>query len=288
MAIDGWFRRRSQAQKGADQVPDGLWTKCPNSECDSILFGPELEKNLKVCPRCGFHYRLSWQERLTITVDEGSFQEMDATIVATDPLAFPDYQSKLDKGLKSSGADESMICGLATIGGMEMVVGIANFAFIGGSLSGACGEKIVRAIERAVDMRLPVVFVTASGGARMFEGLLALMQMAKTAAACARLKDAGLPFIVVFTDPTMAGVHASYASLGDIIISEPNALVGLAGQRVAAQAQVQNVPANFQRAEFALEHGFIDMIVSRRDMKDTLTRILRWSTAEVPVGGRAS
>ncbi|MCC6485597.1 MAG: acetyl-CoA carboxylase carboxyltransferase subunit beta [Armatimonadetes bacterium] len=282
MARDGWFGRRSQAQKNLEQVPEGLWTKCP--ECSAILFAPELEKNLKVCPRCGHHYRLNWQERLDITVDSGTFVEFDGGVTSVDPLGFPDYESKLEKGRRNTGLEESIVTGRAAIGGCDTVIGIADFAFIGGSMASATGEKIVRAIERAVELGLPVVLITASGGARMFEGLLALMQMAKTAAACARLKSAGLPYIVVFTDPTMAGVHASYASIGDIIISEPKALVGLAGQRVAAQAQVAKVPANFQRAEFQLEHGMIDMIVPRRELRDTLGKILKWSTSEVPVG----
>lgn len=282
MARDGWFRRRTQAQKNLEQVPEGLWTKCP--ACEAILFAPELQKNLKVCPRCGYHYRLNWQERLDITIDPDSFHEYDAGVGPVDSLDFPDYQSKLEKGRRTTGLDESIVTGRAAIGGCDTVIGVADFAFIGGSMGSATGEKIVRAIERAVDLRLPVVLITSSGGARMYEGLLALMQMARTAGACARLKDAGLPYIVVFTDPTMAGVHASYASVGDIIISEPNALVGLAGQRVAAQAQVAKVPANFQRAEFQLEHGMIDMIVTRREVRETLIKILKWSMAEVPVG----
>lgn len=285
MARNGWFRRRSQAVKNAQQVPEGLWTKCP--KCEEILFAPELEKNLRVCGKCGYHYRLGWQDRLRVTVDEGSFVETDRELRAVDPLAFPEYEQKLAKGRTSSGLQEGFVTGSASIHGLSCMVGVADFAFMGGSMGSSVGEKIVRAMERAVESRLPVILFTASGGARMQEGLLSLMQMAKTAAGCARLMDAGIPYIVVFTDPTMAGVHASYASVGDIIISEPGALVGFAGQRVAAQAQVTKVPDNFQRAEFQLEHGMIDLVVPRREMRDTLGKILRFCEAEVSSGERA-
>jgi len=284
MARNGWFGRRSQAAQSAGQVPDGLWTKCP--KCEVILFVPELERSLHVCSRCGYHYRLGWQERLRITVDEGSFKETDRLLSAADPLGFPDYQQKLLKGRAATGLEEGFVTGDAAIGGVPCVIGVADFGFMGGTLSGSVGEKIARSMERAVEKKFPVVLFTASGGARMQEGLVSLMQMAKTAGACARLMDAGIPYITVFTDPTMAGVHASYASVGDIIICEPQAMVGLAGQRVAAQAQVSKPPANFQKAEFQLEHGMVDLIVPRREMRDTLGRILRFATAEVPVGGR--
>ncbi len=280
MAGNSWFRRHSQAVAKAEQVPEGLWTKCP--ACSAILFMPELERSLRVCGKCGYHYRLGWKERLAITVDEGSFEEFDSGLRSADPLDFPDYQQKLAKGRAATGLEDGFVTGTAAIGGQPTVLGIADFSFMGGSMGALAGEKITRAVERAMDARLPVVFFTASGGARMQEGLLSLMQMAKTSAACARMKDAGVPYIVVFTDPTMAGVHASYASIGDIIISEPGALVGFAGQRVAAQAQVVKVPDNFQRAEFQIEHGMVDMIVPRRDMRDTLAKILRFATAEVP------
>lgn len=280
MAGNSWFRRRSQASAKADQVPEGLWTKCP--ACGAILFAPDLEKNLRVCGKCGHHYRLGWQERLEITADEGSFQELNPGLRSVDSLTFPDYEQKLAKGRASTGLEDGFITGTAAIAGQETVLGIADFSFMGGSMGALAGEKITRAVEHAIEARMPVVLFTASGGARMQEGLLSLMQMARTSAACARMKDAGTPYVVVFTDPTMAGVHASYASIGDVIISEPGALVGFAGQRVAAQAQVTKVPDNFQRAEFQIEHGMVDMIVPRRDMRDTLAKILRFATAEVP------
>ncbi|MGQ9924726.1 MAG: acetyl-CoA carboxylase, carboxyltransferase subunit beta [Armatimonadota bacterium] len=286
MARNGWFRRRSQAVQKAEQVPEGLWTKCP--KCEVILFVPELEKALRVCGKCGYHYRLGWQDRLRITVDEGSFQEMDREVQACDPLNFPEYREKLEKGRSSTGLREGFVTGQAAIHGFDCIIGVADFSFMGGSMGSSVGEKIVRAMEKAIELRLPVIMFTASGGARMQEGLLSLMQMAKTAAGCARLMDEGIPYSTVFTDPTMAGVHASYASVGDIIISEPGALVGFAGQRVAAQAQVTKVPENFQRAEFQLEHGMVDLIVPRREMRDTLGKILRFCAAEVTGDRRES
>lgn len=282
MSREGWFRRRAQVSSKVEQLPEGLWTKCPS--CQEILFAPELEKNLRVCGRCGYHYRLGWKDRISITADQDTFREINSGVRATDPLEFPDYASKLEKGRKGTGLEEGFVTGEATINGYETVLGVADFSFMGGSMGSAVGEKIVRAMEYGIERGLPVVLFTASGGARMQEGLLSLMQMAKTSGACARMMDAGLPYITVFTDPTMAGVHASYASTGDIIISEPGALVGFAGQRVAAQAQVNKIPANFQKAEFQLEHGMVDMIVHRREMKDTLAKIIRFSTSEAPSG----
>lgn len=282
MSREGWFRRRAQVGSKAEQVPEGLWTKCPS--CQEILFAPELEKNLRVCGRCGYHYRLGWMDRINITADPDTFREINSGVRAIDPLEFPDYASKLEKGRKSTGLEEGFVTGEASINGYDAVLGVADFSFMGGSMGSAVGEKIVRAMEYGIERGLPVILFTSSGGARMQEGLLSLMQMAKTSGACARMMDAGLPYVTVFTDPTMAGVHASYASTGDIIISEPGALVGFAGQRVAAQAQVNKAPANFQKAEFQLEHGMVDMIVHRREMKDTLAKIIRFSTSEAPIG----
>lgn len=282
MSREGWFRRRAQVGSKAEQVPEGLWTKCPS--CQEILFAPELEKNLRVCGRCGYHYRLGWMDRVNITADPDTFREINSGVRAIDPLEFPDYASKLEKGRKSTGLEEGFITGEVSINGYDAVLGVADFSFMGGSMGSAVGEKIVRAMEYGIERNLPVILFTSSGGARMQEGLLSLMQMAKTSGACARMMDAGLPYVTVFTDPTMAGVHASYASTGDIIISEPGALVGFAGQRVAAQAQVTKAPANFQKAEFQLEHGMLDMIVHRREMKDTLAKIIRFSTSEAPIG----
>jgi acetyl-CoA carboxylase carboxyl transferase subunit beta len=269
---------RKAARQSADALPDGLWTKCP--KCGEILFNKELEKNLRVCNKCGYHYRLSAIERIEITADDGTFVEMDARIASANPLDFPDYMEKLAGDVKKTGLYDPMVTGMAKVGGFAVVIGVAEFGFRGASMGGAYGEKIVRAMEKAVDKKLPTILFTSSGGARMQEGLLSLMQMPKTAAACAKLGKAGLPFIVVFTDPTTAGVHASFASLGDFIFAEPGALVGFAGARVAQQAGLIHRPDNFQTSEFQLEHGMIDRVVSRRDVKPTLIKVLQFCSGE--------
>jgi len=277
MSPGGWFQRRSKAAKKAvrkqlDSLPDGLWTKC--AKCSEILFTKELEKNLKVCSKCGYHMRLSAAERLAITVDEGSFVEMDNDLASLNPLDFPQYEDKIKKWKAVSGLNDGMVTGTATIGGHRVVIGVADFNFLGGSMGSVYGEKVTRAFELATKERLPVVIVNSSGGARMQEGILSLMQMAKTSAAVARHNEAGLMYVAVFTDPTMAGVHASFAMLADVIIAEPGALIGLAGQRVAAQAQVLKEPPGYRLSEWQLEHGMVDMVLSRRELKDTLVKIL--------------
>ncbi|MER3466399.1 MAG: acetyl-CoA carboxylase carboxyl transferase subunit beta, partial [Armatimonadota bacterium] len=213
-------------------------------------------------------------ERIAVTFDEGSFQELDANLASANPLAFPEYAEKLERGFAATGRHDPIVRGVATLGGMRVSAAVSDFAFMGGSMGSVAGEKITRTLELALDERIPAVVFTATGGARMQEGLLSLMQMAKTVGACRRLSDAGVPFVCVFTDPTMAGVLASYASLADIIVAEPGALVGFAGPRVSAQAQVARVPENFQTSEFNLEHGMIDMIVPRSEMRGTLVRVL--------------
>lgn len=280
MSPNGWFRRRSKAagkaaRKHLDALPDGLWTKCP--KCAEILFSKELEKNLKVCNKCGYHLKLRGAERLGVTVDEGTFVEMDSDLLPGNPLNFPEYEAKIEKGKNISGANEALITGTASVGGQPVIIGVADFGFIGGSMGSVYGEKVARAFERGIEQRLPVILISASGGARMYEGMLALMQMPKTSAAAAQFNHAGLMYISVLTDPTMAGVHASYAMLADVIIAEPGALIGFAGQRVAAQAQVIKPPPGFQLAEFQLEHGMADMVVPRRELKDTLTKLLAFS-----------
>mgnify|MGYP000950523684 CR=1 FL=1 len=277
MAPDGWFRRKGNAagkaaRKHLDALPDGLWTKCP--KCGEILFSKELEKNLKVCSKCSYHFKLGAVERLAIMVDEGSFVETDAGLVTINHLSFPDYESKLAKGCANSGLNDGMVSGTASIGGHSVVICVADFGFMGGSMGSVYGEKISRAFERGIETGSPVIIVNTSGGARMQEGLVSLMQMAKTSAAAAKFGRTGLMYISILTDPTMAGVHASFAMLADIIIAEPGALIGFAGQRVAAQAQVIKPPQGFQLAEFQLEHGMVDMVLPRRDMKDTLAKIL--------------
>ena len=277
MSPDGWFHRRSKAagkaaRKHLDALPDGLWTKC--SKCGEILFSRELEKNLKVCNKCGYHFKLRAAERLDITVDEDSFVEMDADLLSANPLDFPEYESKIVKGRSTSGLNEAIITGAAVICGHPVVIGVADFGFMGGSMGSVYGEKVARAFERGIDEKLPVVMINSSGGARMQEGILSLMQMAKTSGAVAQFDRAGLMYVSILTDPTTAGVHASFAMLADVIIAEPGALIGFAGQRVAAQAQVLKRPPGFQLAEFQLDHGMVDMVLPRREIKATLAKLL--------------
>ncbi|MBV9849601.1 MAG: acetyl-CoA carboxylase carboxyl transferase subunit beta, partial [Armatimonadetes bacterium] len=246
MPPDGWFRRKSKfppapAAESAAAVPEGVATKC--AHCNQILFTKDFEKNLKVCPQCGFHHKLTAPERIAYTADEGSWRPLFETLRATDPLGFKDYQDKLDERERATGMTDGVQVGLASVGGVPVVLGVTDFRFIGGSMGSVSGEKITRAMEEGIARRLPVVLFTASGGARMHEGLLSLMQMAKTSAAAARLAEARLPYIVVMTDPTMAGVLASYASLGDLLLAEPGATIGFAGARVSAQAATQKPPA---------------------------------------------
>ena len=271
-----WFGSRARAarrmaRQGVDALPDGLWTKCPG--CGEILFNKELEKNLRVCNKCGHHYKLNAQERIQITADEGTFVEIEQGLATVNPLDFPEYESKVSRDKAKTGREDGMVVGTAEIGGHPVALGVTDW-FMGGSMGSVCGEKVARLIELAIKKKLPVVIFTMSGGARMQEGMLSLMQMAKTSAAVARLGKAGLAYIVVFADPTTAGVHASFASLGDFTFAEPGALVGFAGARVAAQAGLINRPADFQTSEFQLEHGMVDRIVSRREMKHTLVKVL--------------
>lgn len=286
MPPDGWFRRNkfphAPAAQSAAQVPEGVATKC--ARCGQILFTKDFEKNLKVCPHCGFHHKLTAPERIAYTVDEGSWCEMAANLRSLDPLGFKDYGAKLEKAIGATGLADGVQVGTATLGGGPIVFGVADFGFMGGSMGSVAGEKIVRAMEEGVKRRRPVVLFTTSGGARMQEGLLSLMQMAKTSAACARLSEARLPYIVVMTDPTMAGVLAAYASLGDILLAEPGATIGFAGARVVAQTGAQKPPQDYQTAEWQLAHGQIDQIVPRRDLPATLTRLLRLLSGEA--GGR--
>jgi acetyl-CoA carboxylase carboxyl transferase subunit beta len=283
MAHTSWFGRKSKsankiARQSADSLPDGLWTKCP--KCNEILFNKELEKNLRVCSKCNYHYKLGAYDRIAVTVDEDTFEEFAAHLRTADPLGFPDYEAKIIKGRKTSGLDESMVVGKAVIGGYPVVIGVADFGFMGGSMGSVMGEKVALAVDCAIEEKCPLILYSTSGGARMQEGILSLMQMAKTSAAIARMHEAGLPYIAVLTDPTTAGVHASYASIGDVIIAEPGALIGFAGERVAQQAGVINRPPNFQRSEFQLDHGMIDIVVARRDIKQTLTKLLGFCCKE--------
>ncbi len=253
-------------------------------KCKKILFAAEFEQNLRVCPHCEHHHRLSASTRIEWTFDPGSFEERDTDLRSLNPLGFPDYQEKLDAAL-AKGMRDSVISGLARLEGRAVSVAVADFSFMGGSMGSVAGEKITRTLERAADAGMPAIIFCASGGARMQEGLLSLMQMAKTTAAAERCASAGVPYIAVFTDPTMAGVLASYASIADVILSEPRALVGFAGARVAKQAGVSKVPDDFQTAEFAYRSGMIDRIVPRKEMRGVLSLLagmLSGAPAELP------
>jgi acetyl-CoA carboxylase carboxyl transferase subunit beta len=273
-----WFKKERPESAAPEapakkvKIPEGLWVKCDN--CKEIIYRKEVEKNFKVCPKCDYHFRISASERLPYLVDEGSFIEVEDGLSPNDFLNFKDYKEKLKNSRKKTGLKDAVISGEAKIGGKPVSIVVMDFDFMGGSMGSVVGEKIARAMERALEKRTPFVSVASSGGARMQEGILSLMQMAKTSAAAARLGEAGLPFISVLTDPTFGGVTASFAMLGDIIIAEPKSLIGFAGPRVIEQTIKQQLPAGFQRAEFLQEHGMIDAIVPRREMRVALGKIL--------------
>ncbi len=273
-----WFKkdRAIKVTSKKAKVPEGLWVKCDG--CKEIIYKKEVEKNLKVCPKCNYHFRISSRERIALLSDNNTFEEMDAKLSSKDPLGFKSvtsYRDKLKESMANTGLNEAVISGKAEIDGIPVILVVMDFFFMGGSMGSVVGEKITRAAEMAVVESLPLIIVCSSGGARMQEGILSLMQMAKTSAAIGRLKDAGMPYISILSDPTFGGVTASFAMLGDIIIAEPKSLVGFAGQRVIEQTIKQQLPNDFQRAEFLLGHGMIDMIVDRKHMKETLTRLLR-------------
>ncbi|MEW6726194.1 MAG: acetyl-CoA carboxylase, carboxyltransferase subunit beta [Bacillota bacterium] len=253
------------------EIPEGLWIKCP--DCSEILYTKDLERNLKVCRKCNHHFRLTARERIAITVDD-EFKEFGAELDPIDILQFPGYAEKLAAAQEATGLKDAVITGEGAIGGYPCIVAAMEPNFVMGSMGVVVGDKIALAIERAIDKRLPVVIFSASGGARMQEGILSLMQMAKTAAALARLDQAGLLYVSVLTDPTMGGVSASFGFLGDVILAEPGTLIGFAGPRVIEQTIRQKLPEGFQTAEFLRDHGFIDKVVPRSAMKETLVRIL--------------
>ncbi|MFQ5480548.1 MAG: acetyl-CoA carboxylase, carboxyltransferase subunit beta [Thermodesulfobacteriota bacterium] len=274
----GWFKNSFFSVEGKSvKVPQGLWVKCQH--CAEIIYKKELERDLEVCPKCSYHFRLSAFERINMLFDKDTFEEFDPLIGPTDPLGFKDikkYKDKIKSYQKKTGNKDALISGFGEINGWKVMTAVFDFAFMGGSMGAVVGEKITRVFERALDKRCGVITFTASGGARMQEGILSLMQMAKTSAAAGRLKEAGLPFISVLTDPTTGGVTASFAMLGDIIVAEPGALIGFAGPRVIAQTIKQTLPEGFQRAEYILEHGMIDMIIERKNMKESLGRLLEY------------
>ena len=262
----------SQPESENRDIPEGTWVKCPR--CDEVLFNKELEQNKKVCHKCGYHFRVAAHERMEMTLDEGSFKETDADMLPVNPLDLPDYKSKLDIAVKNTGLNEAVVTGEGSIGGYPVVMVVMDARYMMGSMGTVVGEKITRAIEAAAAGRKSLIIFSASGGARMQEGILSLMQMAKTVAALARLEEAGQLYISILTDPTTGGVSASFAAIGDIIIAEPGALIGFAGQRVIEQTIRQKLPEGFQRAEFLKEHGFVDTIVPRPQLRAVLTGLL--------------
>jgi acetyl-CoA carboxylase carboxyl transferase subunit beta len=274
MARGSWFGRQKRNGASQSNVPDGLWKKCLRAGCGEIHFNRDLERNLYVCPKCDYHFRLGVKERLALTLDEDSFEELDAGITARDPLGFPEYADRISRARTETGLVDAVVTGTGRIEGRPLVIGVADFGFMGSSMGSVVGEKLVRAMEHGVRARLPVVLFTASGGARMQEGLLSLMQMAKTSAGVALMDRAAVPYFVVLTDPTMAGVYASYASLGDIILAEPGALVGFAGRRVGNQDVGMKLPEDFQTAEYQYRCGMVDWIVPRKEMRVTLANLL--------------
>jgi acetyl-CoA carboxylase carboxyl transferase subunit beta len=273
-----WFRKDHaplQPPERESRVPEGLWIKC--ASCKEILYRKELVQNLSVCTKCSFHFRISARERLGMLFDSAP-EELDVGLVSSDPLAFRDtkaYATRLKDGRDKTNSWDALIAAVGVMDGLRVVIAAMEYAFIGGSMGVVVGEKVTRAIERAERDRLPLVVVSCSGGARMMEGTLSLMQMAKISAALARLDDAGLPFLSVLTDPTTGGVTASFAMLGDLNIAEPGALIGFAGPRVIEQTIRQKLPEGFQRSEFLLDHGMLDMVVDRRELKKTLVRCIR-------------
>jgi len=274
-----WFHRDETALPRGEQesrVPEGLWVKC--QACKEIIYRKDLLKNQSVCPKCAFHFRIPARERLDLLFD-GKWDEFDEGLASSDPLGFSDskaYADRLREGKAKTASFDAVVSAIGTLDGITTVIASMEYGFIGGSMGVVVGEKVTRAIERALAQRLPLLIVSCSGGARMMEGTLSLMQMAKIAAALARLDDARLPFISLLTDPTTGGVTASFAMLGDLNVAEPGALIGFAGPRVIEQTIRQKLPEGFQRSEFLLAHGMLDMVVDRRELKKTFARSLRF------------
>jgi len=277
-----WFKRESTEIQTPEEKrvrTEGLWVKC--DDCRQIIWKKELAENLHVCPKCDFHFRVDAPTRLSLLLDEGSYGIHDEKLASTDPLEFSDtrpYKARLEKSQKETGLKDAIINAEGTLHGRPIIVSAMEYSFIGGSMGAVVGEAITRAIERACEQQKPIVVVSASGGARMMEGVISLMQMAKISAALARLDAARVPYISVLTDPTTGGVTASYAMLGDLNIAEPGALIGFAGPRVIEQTIRQKLPEGFQRSEFMLQHGMLDAVVHRKDMKGYMARALQFMT----------
>ena len=253
-------------------IPDGMWVKC--RFCGALIYKKEMDE-FKICPKCGGHFRISAKERLAITCDEGTFEEFDADMTSKNPMGYPDYDKLIAKMQAKTGLKEAVVTGKCRINGYETVIAVMDSNFMMASMGSVVGEKITRAVERASENNLPVVIFTASGGARMQEGIISLMQMAKTSAAVRRHSDKGLLYLTVMTDPTTGGVSASFANLGDIILAEPKATIGFAGRRVIEGTINEKLPDDFQSAEFQLHHGFVDRIVERTDMKDAISAVFK-------------
>jgi acetyl-CoA carboxylase carboxyl transferase subunit beta len=279
-----WFRKTKKPKairvdRPRSTVPEGLWVKC--EDCKEIIYSRDLDRNLKVCPKCGYHFRIDARSRLSLLLDEPSPRELFTEVSPTDPLSFRDskrYRDRLKSYQQAVGERDAVVVVQGTMEEIPVVLAVMEYRFMGGSMGSVVGEKIARAAERARERQWPLIVVSASGGARMQEGVLSLMQMAKIAAALARLRAARVPYLSVLTDPTTGGVTASFAMLGDLNIAEPGALIGFAGPRVIEQTIRQSLPEGFQRSEFLLQHGFLDMVVQRAEMKETLARCLRHLT----------
>jgi acetyl-CoA carboxylase carboxyl transferase subunit beta len=269
-------REKQEREKRGDlKLSEQLWTKC--NSCNEIIYRRVVERNLQVCPKCNYHFQIPCRKRVEGVVDPGSFVEYDANLVSADPLEFKDskrYTIRIKESQEATGQRDAILCGEGTIEGKPIMLGIFEFNFMGGSLGSVVGEKVTRLIERATEKRVGVAIFCASGGARMQEGILSLMQMAKTSAALARLHEAGVPYISVLTDPTTGGVSASIGMLGDVIIAEPKAMIGFAGPRVIKETIRAELPPGFQRAEYLLAHGMVDLIVERKDLRHTLASLL--------------
>ena len=274
-----WFRRSKvsiQTEPLRKDVPDGMWTKCEG--CGEIIHRKQLEQQVYTCIKCNYHFRIGSREYIPILVDEGSFKEMERKVRSTDPLEFEDtkrYKDRVKESMRKTQLTDAVRVGIGKMNGWSVVIAVMDFSFIGGSMGSVVGEKVTRAIEKALKLKAPLIIVSSSGGARMMEGVYSLMQLAKTSGKLAQLSDAGIPFISVMTDPTTGGVTASYAMLGDINLAEPGALIGFAGPRVIKQTIGRDLPKGFQRAEFLQEKGFVDVVVHRKDLKETITKILK-------------
>ena len=276
-----WFRRSKTSINANDaqrkDIPDGMWIKCDS--CGEIIHRSQLEQQLFTCIKCQHHFRISSLQYLSFLLDEGSFKEMDRKMRSTDPINFMDtkpYKERIKESMRKTGLQDAVRTGTGKISGIPIAIAAMDFGFIGGSMGSVVGEKVARAAEKALKMKCPLIIISSSGGARMMEGALSLMQLAKTSGRLAQLSDAGIPYLSLMTDPTTGGVTASFAMLGDVNLAEPAALIGFAGPRVIKQTIGKDLPPGFQRSEFQMEHGFVDMVVHRKDMKETITKLLNY------------